>query len=294
MILIGGVSSLAVVGVALYAVFALSPAPVAPAPEPATTVYEPTPVTLVGEVTEVNFEQVAFDGPSLIRLKAAGTGEMYVVSVLSMGLSACAAYAAIADPFQLAPGDRLEVRGLKLESGKVVPCEQSDHYLRATRTETKDAVGLAYTYKKGPQGYVLEENTLTANDPMLEMVYTAVFTNTEAYADFVNATDAREGPENYSLRVYRNAEKLWPAQWVEAYPDESNVALALEEPVELAVAGAKAVRYTVDGLYPIDTYVVTQGAFTYLLSGMFNDATSVIGTDYARFIETLKFVPAVE
>jgi len=248
-------------------------------------------VTLVGEVLEVDFEKVIFDGPSLISLKAAGTEDVYTIAVPSASRPTCIASSSIADPFQLAPGDRLEVRGLKNDQGEVVPCSSATHYLTATRTEVKSKLGFAFTYRKGPAGYVLEENTLEVSDATLGLLYSAVFTNTEEYAAFLNAVEVREGPEQFSIRVYENDEQLQPAQWIEAYSNESKFTEALSEPVEVVVAGKKAILYTVDGLYPIEMYVVTDSSFVYLVTGMFNEATSVMGSDFATFVASLKFVP---
>jgi hypothetical protein len=248
-------------------------------------------VTLIGEVVDVNFEKVTVDGPSLLSLKAAGMEDVYTIAVPSIGLPNCTASSSIADPFQLAPGDRLEVRGIKNEVGEIVPCAGSDHYLRASRTEVKSNFGFEFTYRKGPNGYVLEENTLTTTDATLEVLYSAVFTNTEAYALYINATDVREAPEHFSIRVYENDGRLSTTQWAEAYDTESNVSKAISEPVDALIGGKPAILYTVDGLYPIDSYVVTVGSLTYVVTGMFNDPTSLIGNDFTTFVTSLKFIP---
>ncbi len=274
-------------GVLLVKFFLVGSEPVLEAqPEPVVV----TDTSLVGTVTEVNFEQVAADGPSLISFTVSGGSETRVVAVPSMGLPQCVAAATIADPFQLAPGDFIEVRGLVDEQNYIVPCASTEHYLRAQRTEEKTDVGLAFTYKKGPQGYVLEENTLTANDEVLEVLYSAVFTNTAEYAAFVSASEDRDGPQNFQVRVYENESNLRPAQWVDAYPLESNIELALTEPSEAVIAGTNAVQYSGDGLYPTLTFVTAHGDFMYLLSAMYDPASTQIGEDFMTFVSNIKFI----
>lgn len=83
-----------------------------------------------GVVTKVNTDQAAFDGPVLITIKTA-SGEERVVAVPSMGFMLCVAKDQIADPYTLAVGARVSVKGNQdEESGYIVPCESADHYLR--------------------------------------------------------------------------------------------------------------------------------------------------------------------
>lgn len=277
-------------GVAILAYFKIPGTEPAPAPV-ATSTPPAVDLTLIGQVTEVNFEQVAADGPTVVTFTTAGTNEVRQVAVPSMGLPLCPAAAEIADAFQLAPGDRIEVRGRVGEDGTIVPCEDAGHYLRATRTEAKTEYGFSFTYEKGPRGYVLEEGTLEANDEALEVLYSGVFTNTDDYAAFVASEEAREGPETFSVRVYENVANLRPAQWIEAYEAESNLELRIGETEETVVAGANAVRYVTDGLYPTNTFVVAHGEFMYVLSGQYNDPLSAIGVDYGEFVAALAFIP---
>ncbi len=275
--------------VALVATFFLGGSEPVPEVQPEPVVV--SDVSLVGTVTEVNFESVAADGPSLISFTVSGGNETRVVAVPSMGLPQCAAAALIADPFQIAPGDFIEVRGTIDERSQIVPCTSPEHYMNIQRTEEKTDVGLSFTYKKGPQGYVLEENTLTANDDVLEVLYSAVFTNTAEYAAFVSAPEDREGPQNFQVRVYENDNNLRPGQWVDTYPLESNIELALTEPSEAIIGAANAVQFSGDGLYPTLTFVTAHGDFMYVISAMYDPASAQIGEDFMTFVSSLKFIP---
>ncbi len=265
------------------------PEPPAPAPE-APVVPEPVSLTLVGVITEVNFEQVAFDGPSLVTMLVSGTDESRVVAVPSMGLPQCVAAADIADAYQLAPGDRIEVRGLLIDNGHIVPCAEAGHYLKASRTEEKTESGFTFTYKKGPNGYVLEENTLESSDEALELLYSAVFTNTAEYAAFVASEDAVESPQNYQVRVFENGGALSPLQWITNYAEESGNERMLGEPEETVIAGAPALRYVADGLYPMHTFVVASGEYMYMIVGMYDDPQSLLASDYGDFVANIVFL----
>lgn len=274
--------------IALLARFFLMDSEPVPEAQPKPVVV--TDTSLAGTVTEVNFEQVAADGPSLISFAVSGGNDVRVIAVPSMGLPQCAAAPTIADPFQIAPGDFIEVLGTVDDRNQIVPCTSAEHYLHAQRTEEKTDVGVAFTYKKGPQGYVLEENTIAANDEVLEVLYSAVFTNTAEYAAFVSASEDREGPQNFQVRVYENDSKLRPAQWVDAYPLESNIEQALTEPSEAIIGGANAVQFSGDGLYPTLTFVTAHGDFMYLISAMYDPASTQIGEDFMTFVGSLKFI----
>ncbi len=285
------VGALVLVGFAFYAlngyIYQEKQAEEAPVVEQIPDVVD---ATFYGTVTEVNFEQVALDGPSLIAVTVIETGETRTVAVPSMGLPQCAAAASIADPFQLAPGDTVSVRGLVRDTGEVVPCDNQSHFLEASRTEEKTEAGITFTYKKGPNGYVLEENTRTSSDEAAELTYSAVFTNTAAYAEFVQSEDARESPENFEVRVYENSARLGPTQWAQAYNTESNITLAIETPVAVTVAGASGITYTADGLYPIKTYVVGRGEYVYVFAGMFDPSNTTMSLDYSNFMALVSFL----
>ncbi len=279
------------VGAGIVTLLGRAPSQPVEVAEPSATTTPPVvDLTLIGQVTEVNFEQVPFDGPTLITFTTAGTNEVRRIVVPSLGLTGCAAAMEIADPFQLAPGDRVEVRGRLASDGTVEPCVDMGHYLRATRTEEKTAYGFQFTYEKGPRGYVLEEGTLEATDEALEVLYSGVFTNTEDYAAFVAATEPLEAPETFSVKVYENVAALRPAQWIEAYQAEANTERIVGTVEETVVAGANAVRYVTEGLYPNHTFVVAQGAFMYVFTGQYNDPLSAIGVDFGEFVAGIGFI----
>lgn len=86
-------------------------------------------VQFQGEVSSVNLDQIAFDGPGLIEFETDG-GESYTVALPSMGSLLCAARDSVVAMDAVAVGDRIEVRGDSSDEGYIVPCEDESHYLR--------------------------------------------------------------------------------------------------------------------------------------------------------------------
>lgn len=95
-----------------------------------------------GTVLAVDLEQMMYDGPAVITLKAE-SGDVTNIAVPSMGLPLCAAYKNnnIGDVSLIKPGDEFEVRGTVSENGAIVPCESADHYLRPTPLVVEDFEG---------------------------------------------------------------------------------------------------------------------------------------------------------
>lgn len=87
-------------------------------------------VTYSGEITELDFSEIAVDGPYRIMLET-DAGEARTVLVPSMGINLCAAQENIADLDALAVGDAIEARGsIDGSADSIVVCESADYYLR--------------------------------------------------------------------------------------------------------------------------------------------------------------------
>lgn len=238
-----------------------------------------------GVVTMVNTEQIAFDGPTLVTIRT-DVGER-VIAVPSMGLPLCAAYKQIADVYTLAVGDRVTVNGSINEEGQIVPCEDPTHYLIAYGTMLDATYGYSFEYKKGPDGYVtIEDNQ--SEDP--DFVTGLLLFNKNEYEEFAQATEPREGPPSISLRVYQDSEQLAPLAWAKQHPRESNIELANREPMEDVVGGSKAIRYTADGLYPMDILVVANGKHVYMLSVAYPDGEAPIYSDFLQLVSSFTFI----
>lgn len=240
-----------------------------------------------GVVSGVNLDAIALDGPAFVTV-ATGQGER-TIAVPSMGIMLCAAYENIADVYTLAAGDRVEVLGAVNEEGQVVPCEDPEHYLRATSTMTDATYGYAFDYRKGPDGYVSVESPRSEHP---DFVTGLMLFNKRAYDEAQQATEPREGPPGIGLQIYENPERLSAFVWPTRHPRESNIELAFGEPEEAVVGGANAARYIADGLYPTETYVIASGQHIYVLTGSYNSQEDQIYQDFRALVESFRFVPA--
>ena len=86
-------------------------------------------VSVEGEISSIDLEAAAVDGPIVITL-ATQEGGSAVINVPTMGINLCAASSSIASAFDLEVGDVLEVSGAARADGAIVPCESEAHYLR--------------------------------------------------------------------------------------------------------------------------------------------------------------------
>lgn len=241
-----------------------------------------------GEVTAVDLTQMASDGPARISFTTSD-GRAYVIAVPSMGRPLCAAKDAIAAPEAAAVGDLVEVSGAIAEDGSIVPCESESDYLRIIGVINDTELSVTFPYRKGPNGYVMEPVPARPGaDPDFVKGYT--FMLESDYRELQNATEPREGPPTIQMRAYRNPSYLTAALWPGEHPRESNIELALSAPVDTLVGGEGAVRYTADGLYATDTYVVTSGSYIYLFTGAYIDENSVQRTDFNAMIRSVAFI----
>lgn len=240
-----------------------------------------------GTVVAVDLDPVAYDGPALITLRNE-EDESIVVAVPSMGLPLCASYENMASPFYIEAGDIVSVKGNVDPLGRIVPCEDSTHYLTATKIIRDETFGYQFSYERNPVGYIaIDENE--SQDP--DFLYGIILFDRNEYEAFQENTDAREGPPAIHVRVYSNSEKMSAFDWPQSNPLASNINLALAEPSEATIDGANAAYYVVDGLYPTETYVIAHGQYIYVLSGSYLEKDSNIYKGFQSIIDSFTFIP---
>jgi hypothetical protein len=88
-------------------------------------------VEFEGEIKNINKDAIALDGPTVITVSSGNT-ETYI-AVPSMGINLCAAKNNIVDVFTLKVGDKVSVSGVSDDQGRIVPCEDTSHYLRVVK-----------------------------------------------------------------------------------------------------------------------------------------------------------------
>jgi hypothetical protein len=243
--------------------------------------------TVSGVVTAVDLEPLTYDGPARVTVRT-DSGEERVIEVPAR-INLCEAMSDIADVSLIAVGDRVEATGdVYPETGTITPCGSVEHYLRAVATFTDPALDIEFSFRRGPDGYIFfsaphgneeEENFEEMYVLMLKSDY-----------DMLQNLKETEGPPAIAVAVYRNPKNQEASAWALANPDVSNTGLAVGEPVTTVVGGAQAVRYTVDGLYRIDTVVIAHGEHIYVVSGAYQDENSTIRKDFAPFLESVTFV----
>ena len=245
--------------------------------------------TVEGVVTSLDFNQIAFDGPYVINVQDENNRD-YVIEIPSMGLSLCAAVLNIAEPGAIAVGDSVTVVGARGDAGQVVPCEKASHILQVFSSYEDRLLGFEFPYKKGPNGYIVVPQVRSAES---ELVFGVTVFNREEYELLQSSTEAREAPPAMSISVYDNEENLSAPVWVQENPGLSNRELAIGSSTESVVGGANAERYTVDGLYLTDTYVVANGDYIYVLTGSYFDPESLIYQDFQTLVGEFEFVPTI-
>jgi hypothetical protein len=83
-----------------------------------------------GKIVNIDLEQAMVDGPYVVVVEDED-GADQVIHIPSMGIQLCAARDSIASPSELSLGQEVEAAGLLTPDGILVPCDSTDHYLRA-------------------------------------------------------------------------------------------------------------------------------------------------------------------
>lgn len=245
--------------------------------------------TFSGTVTNVNLDEMAADGPARITFTAT-TGTEHEIAIPSMNLPLCAAKDAITSPNNVAAGDTIEVQGSIDENGVIVPCEDASDYFRVEGILRDESVELMFPYRKGPNGYVVQNGpTGMSVDP--EFIKGYMLTLESDYVVHDNFSLPREGAPTIQVRVYNNPANSDAPVWAQNHPLESNIELAFGEPEEAVVGGANAVKYTADGLYASENYIVATGGYIYVFTGAYIDDSSPQRVDFGNIIRAVTFIP---
>lgn len=154
-------------------------------------------------------------------------------------------------------------------------------------TYSSAELGIEFSYRPGPTGYVLEEVTpVDASQNLLRTIILKQTMDAEKEQPL-----GGEGPATIAINIFKNTKKQWPAVWAEENIQFSNINLKTGTPSEVVIGGANAVRYMADGLYASDNVVVAHGENIYVLSGMFIDVDSQLRKDFSPIVESIKFIP---
>ena len=148
-------------------------------------------------------------------------------------------------------------------------------------------VGLAFSYRTGDDGYVLEE--IPPSDVVhSQFIKTFLLMRVADRQELMRSEADREGPTTIAIQAYRNPNGLDAAAWIKA-ESVSNFQPGVSAPLDTAVGGEHAVAYESDGLYRSDNAVVTYGGMVYVFSASWVDASDRIRADYADMLRTVTF-----
>ena len=149
------------------------------------------------------------------------------------------------------------------------------------------AFGYEFSYPDGPDGYLTFENTDSTHPDFLTGIM--LMDRTE-YEILQASTDAREGPPAIHVQVYENPANRHAPVWAMENQNETNYGLLLGTETETTLGGANAIRYTTDGLYPIDTYVAAHDGRIYVLMGAYRDIGDQIHEDFQDLVASFTFI----
>ncbi len=168
-------------------------------------------------------------------------------------------------------------------------------YLKDTKKEpvndmavySNTELGFEFTYRSGPNGYVVEDHTPAQNSG--DLIKTIVLIQT---TDKENPNrEGGEGPATINVEIFKNTKNRQAGVWAMENATYSNYNVKFNEPKELVVGGANAIEYKADGLYTSNNIVVAHGGYIYDFKGMYLDENSNLSLDFLPLVNSIKFIP---
>lgn len=157
------------------------------------------------------------------------------------------------------------------------------------QTVADEGTGITFTYKAGNGGYrLIEPATTQYGDDSLVKAY--VMMPEEDYQRIERGEyGAGEAPPTITLFVLNDADDSDATEWARAHNLFTNIELAMGTPTQTTVGGADALQYRADGLYAMDTYIVSSNGKKYVISGSFISAGTPITADFAALLGSISF-----
>lgn len=162
--------------------------------------------------------------------------------------------------------------------------ENDEDVVRAEYTD----LGVAFSYRKNPDGYVIEMLPQREDDANFIRGYS--LTDIYAYEELQRSNVGRDGPPTISIRVFRNTKKQTARAWVEENTMVTNFSLRRGDVSLTAIDGVDALRYEADGLYISDNIVVSNNQFMYSITGTYAEENSLIREDFEPFLNSIEFI----
>lgn len=167
--------------------------------------------------------------------------------------------------------------------------EEATAYPAASTKYANSEIGLSFSYRGGPQGYVLEERESSSEaGPARSIVLTKS-------VDFEQMRSrpivGGEGPAVIAVHVFSNAKKQFPLAWAMERTDYSAYNLKMGEDVEAIVGGANSLQYSADGLYPARYAIVAHGSRMYVFVGQYLSPEDPMRRDFGMLLSSVQFIP---
>lgn len=166
---------------------------------------------------------------------------------------------------------------------------KNDSGVEMTRYENTEH-GFSFEYRIAPDGYLLQEPTFNPdfNENLLKIV---TLINEEEYNSILRGErDGGEGPPVIDVFVFDNPRNLSLAEWLEVYPQYSNIMLIMGALEETSFAGVPALSYQADGLYASRNLVFSHKGDIFLVLGQFMERGDRVYRDFDQVLKSFELI----
>jgi hypothetical protein len=148
--------------------------------------------------------------------------------------------------------------------------------------------GYSFEYRTAPEGYLVQR--IESPESYGKLLEGIVLILNEDYQSIERGErEGGEGPPTINVFLFENPEGYLPLEWLEAYPQFSNLGLQLSEPTQTVVAGKEAFTYEADGLYVSRNFIFSDDSNRiFFLSGSFMDRDSRLYGDFGDVVESFE------
>ncbi len=169
--------------------------------------------------------------------------------------------------------------------------ENKEKYINSTVVYLDQNLGFEFTYKTGPNGYIVEDTTKTQNSENIFKKIVLMQTKDKKSLNKNGNPIGGESPATITISIFKNTKNRQPGVWVMENTIYSNYKLKLTDPTETVISGANAVKYKTDGLYASNNVVVAHGGYIYIFTGMYLDENSPLNKDFSLLMDSVAFIP---
>ena len=145
-------------------------------------------------------------------------------------------------------------------------------------------LGLSFTYRQNPDGYVLIESDARSSDDSEKAL---TLFKRDDWEEFEASVEPREGPPGISLEVFRN-DSANTETWLMFHP-VSNYELRTGAVDEYVVDEQTGLMYEWDGLYRGKSFAVIVGENVYLFGVTYINSEDGMLADFNALLDSVRF-----